>query len=289
MINKLILGTAQFGLNYGINNNNGQLEKDQVLELLNVAYQEGIRFLDTAEIYGNAHNIIGDFHKRNENLRFKIITKFPHNFNIDVINDKVFEYINVLNVTVIDVLMFHSFNSFKSNYQSVELLEELKRSGHINHIGVSVYTNNQLESLLDEDLISVVQLPFNLLDNINVRGDLLEKLKNKGKSVHVRSVFLQGLFFKNINDKTPIVKQLRTELKLLNHLTSKFKCSMEELALSYNLSQQNIDNVIIGVDSIFQLNNNIKASFYKLQEETIQHINKIHVKNLELLNPSLWN
>jgi aryl-alcohol dehydrogenase-like predicted oxidoreductase len=64
---------------------------------------------------------------------------------------------------------------------------------------------------------------------------------------------------------------------------------MEELALSYNLSQQNIDNVIIGVDSIFQLNNNIKASFYKLQEETIQHINKIHVKNLELLNPSLWN
>lgn len=288
MINKLILGTAQFGLNYGINNNNGQLEKDQVLELLNVAYQ-GIRFLDTAEIYGNAHNIIGDFHKRNENLRFKIITKFPHNFNIDVINDKVFEYINVLNITVIDVLMFHSFNSFKSNYQSVELLEELKRSGHINHIGVSVYTNNQLESLLNEDLISVVQLPFNLLDNINVRGDLLEKLKNKGKSVHVRSVFLQGLFFKNINDKTPIVKQLKTELKLLNHLTSKFKCSMEELALSYNLSQQNIDNVIIGVDSIFQLNNNIKASFYKLQEETIQHINKIHVKNLELLNPSLWN
>jgi aryl-alcohol dehydrogenase-like predicted oxidoreductase len=174
MINKLILGTAQFGLNYGINNNNGQLEKDQVLELLNVAYQEGIRFLDTAEIYGNAHNIIGDFHKRNENLRFKIITKFPHNFNIDVINDKVFEYINVLNITVIDVLMFHSFNSFKSNYQSVELLEELKRSGHINHIGVSVYTNNQLESLLNEDLISVVQLPFNLLDNINVRGDLLE-------------------------------------------------------------------------------------------------------------------
>jgi uncharacterized protein len=289
MNNKLILGTVQFGLNYGINNTIGQLEKNQVLELLKIAFNQGIRFLDTAELYGDAHEIIGDFHKKNKKLKFKVITKFPHNIKNDSIKSKVFDYIDILNVTTLEVLMFHSFDSFRSNYKSLEVLKELKRNGFIGHIGVSVYTNTQLESLLNEDLITVVQLPFNLLDNFNVRGELLDKLKKKGKIIHTRSVFLQGLFFKNINDKTAIVQKLKTELELLKQLTIELNCSMEELALSYSLSQQNIDNIIIGVDSIFQLKNNVRAASYKIEQETLKHVNNIQVENLELLNPSLWN
>ena len=57
-----------------------------------------------------------------------------------------------------------------------------------------------LESLINEDLITVVQLPFNLLDNFSVRGDLINKLKEKGKIIHTRSAFLQGLFFKKHSD-----------------------------------------------------------------------------------------
>ena len=64
---KLILGTVQFGLDYGINNNSGKLKKNEVLELLKISYNHGIRTLDTAELYGNAHEIIGDFHKKNKN------------------------------------------------------------------------------------------------------------------------------------------------------------------------------------------------------------------------------
>ena len=64
---------------------------------------------------------------------------------------------------------------------ALKTLNELKSDGLINNIGVSVYKNAQLESLLNEDLITVVQLPFNLLDNINVRGDLINQLKIKKK------------------------------------------------------------------------------------------------------------
>ena len=64
---------------------------------------------------------------------------------------------------------------------------------------------------------------------------------------------------------------------------------MEELALSYCINQKNIDNVIIGVDSISQLNANIKAAAYEVNEEALKCIDNIYVKNLELLNPSLWN
>jgi aryl-alcohol dehydrogenase-like predicted oxidoreductase len=288
MNSKLILGTVQFGLKYGINNTIGKPSNDEVLSLLKVAYNSGIRVLDTAEAYGNAHKLIGNYHKRQDNSKFKIITKFPHDIKHNLIKSKVIEYLNLMKVNNLDVMMFHSFDSFKSNYNALETLNELKSEKLINNIGVSVYTNTQLESLLDEDSITVVQLPFNLLDNFSVRGDLINKLKEKGKKIHTRSAFLQGLFFKKITDNLSIVQALKPHLKTLNKIVKKQGCSMEELALSYCIKEKNIDNVIIGVDSIAQLNANIKAAAYEVNEEALKCINNINVENLDLLNPSLW-
>ena len=288
MNSKLILGTVQFGLKYGINNTTGKPKEDEVLSLLKVAYNSGIRLLDTAEAYGNAHQLIGNYHKRQDDFKFKIITKFPHQIKHNLIKSKVLEYIEIMNVNTLDVMMFHSFDSFQSNYNSLDTLNELKSDGLIKNIGVSVYTNAQLKSLLNEDLITVVQLPFNLLDNFNVRGDLINQLKIKGKVIHTRSAFLQGLFFKKSSDVISVVQALKPHLKTLNKITKKQGCSMEELALSYCIKQNNIDNVIIGVDSISQLNANIKAAAYEVNEESFKCIDNIYVKNLDLLNPSLW-
>jgi aryl-alcohol dehydrogenase-like predicted oxidoreductase len=288
MNSKLILGTVQFGLKYGINNNIGKPSNDEVLSLLKVAYNSGIRFLDTAEAYGNAHQLIGNYHNIRDNSKFKIITKFPHDIKHNLIKSKVIEYLNLMKVNTLDVIMFHSFDSFKSNYNALKTLSELKSNVLINNIGVSVYTNTQLESLLNEDLITVVQLPFNLLDNFSVRGDLINRLKEKGKVIHTRSAFLQGLFFKKSTDDISIVQALKPHLETLNKIAKKQGCSMEALALSYCIKQNNIDNVIIGVDSISQLNANIKAASYEVNEEAFECINNIDVENLDLLNPSLW-
>ena len=288
MNSKLILGTVQFGLKYGINNTIGKPSNDEVLSLLKVAYNSGIRILDTAEAYGNAHQLIGNYHNIRDNSKFKIITKLPHDIKHNLIKSKVIEYLNLMKVNTLDVMMFHSFDSFKSNYNALKTLSELKSNVLINNIGVSVYTNTQLESLLNEDLITVVQLPFNLLDNFSVRGDLINRLKEKGKVIHTRSAFLQGLFFKKSTDDISIVQALKPHLETLNKIAKKQGCSMEALALSYCIKQNNIDNVIIGVDSISQLNANIKAAAYEVNEEALKCVDNIYVKNLDFLNPSLW-
>ena len=287
--NKLILGTAQMGLDYGINNHKGKISQKESLSILKVAYNSGIRILDTAEAYGDAHQLIGNYHKQQNNFKFKIITKFPHHIKHNLLKSKVIEYQDLMNVKTLDVIMFHSFDSFKSNYNALKTLNKLRSDGLINNIGVSVYKNTQLESLLNEDLITVVQLPFNLLDNINVRGDLINQLKIKKKVIHTRSAFLQGLFFKKSSDNISIVQALKPQLKTINKITEKESCSMEELALSYCIKQKNIDNIIIGVDSISQLNAKIKASTYEVSEEALKSINNIDVENLDLLNPSLWS
>lgn len=277
------------GLDYGVNNTYGKISNRQSFEILSLAFSNGINILDTAEVYGNSHHIIGNFHYKNPSSKFKIITKLPLDIKTHEIKSKVFEYLKVLRVEKIEILMFHSFDTFKNNVIAIDLLNSLKSDGYIKNIGVSVYTNDEIEFLLDKDSIDVVQLPFNLLDNFRVRGELIKKLKESKKIVHTRSAFLQGLFFKKIDDNNIVVKELNKELILLNNIISKLGCTMEELALSYCINQKLIDKVIVGVDSVSQLNANLKATQFKLPSKFKIDIDSINVKNLKLLNPSLWN
>ena len=76
--NKIILGTVQFGLDYGINNNNGKPSNETVFNILNTARQNGIEILDTAEAYGSAIPTIGEYHHESIS-KFKIVSKFSNN------------------------------------------------------------------------------------------------------------------------------------------------------------------------------------------------------------------
>jgi len=71
---RIILGTAQFGLNYGINNKGGKIPEAEIFRILEFAENHGIQELDTAESYGDAEEIIGRYHETRQH-EFKIITK----------------------------------------------------------------------------------------------------------------------------------------------------------------------------------------------------------------------
>lgn len=277
------------GLSYGINNSTGKISFNDSCKILLKAFESGISVLDTAEAYGNAHQVIGEFHKLNPMIKFDICTKIPYDIDVNLIEEKITTYIKDLNVECLEVLMFHSFDSYKDNYQIVDMLNNIKSQGLIKNIGVSIYTNNQIEELLLDDAISVVQMPFNLLDNESVRGVLMQKLKDTGKIVHTRSAFLQGLFFKENSETNAVFQKLSTELIEIKSIANGENISMSNLALGYCLRQKNIDQVLIGVDSISQLIDNIESAKYMLNQEVVNKINAVQVENLDLLNPSLWN
>ena len=285
--NKLILGTVQMGLPYGINNNSGKISLQNSIEILEYAFNNGIETLDSAESYGNAHEVIGIFHNENPDKIFKVITKLPHQINDDLVK-KVDLYLKELNVTQLDTLMFHSYASYKANIRNFDILKRLKSDKKIKNLGVSVYTNNEIEKVILNDNVDVIQLPFNIFDNVNLRSEVLQKAKFKGKIIHTRSALLQGLFFKDKNDSNKIVQNLKNELILLSHISKRDNASILELALSYCLKQKTIDNVLIGVDSLKQLVDNLDVVNYNLKQKTLDSINTITVKNLDFINPSLW-
>ena len=287
--NKIILGTVQMGLDYGINNKNGKIPFEESEKILNKSYLSGINTLDTAEVYGDAHSVIGRFHENNPSIKFNINTKIPNYFNLNQLELKIENYLDELRVDHLETIMFHSFDSYLKNKEILTKLITLKNNGIINNIGVSVYKNAEIENLLKDDSISVVQLPFNLLDNLNLKKSLFERLKEKNKLIHTRSAFLQGLFFKDLHDKNRIVQQLKAELGWLKNLLLEYNCSIEQLAISYCCMNKEIDNVILGIDSEDQLNMNLQAVKFNLTKEIVEKIHDISISNVNLLNPSLWN
>ena len=269
MIEKLILGTVQMGLPYGVNNSQGQISMDESFEILSEAYSAGIRMLDTAVVYGDAHRVIGKFHKSNPDKTFKVVTKIPVGRNTEDIEITVQQYLDRLQVQRLEALMFHSYASYKSQPELADELQVLKKNGMLKRVGVSVYTNREVELVTEDKRIDLIQLPFNLLDNHNLRGDVLKKVKEKGKIIHTRSAFVQGLFFISPFETHPITDPLKNELSRINEIANDNDIPIETLALQYCLQQPYIDNVIIGVDSLEQLKSNIDACIASLEAENV--------------------
>lgn len=287
-IDKLILGTVQFGLKYGINNNSQKPNQYEVNEILLHAHQSGIRSLDTAEAYGDAHEVIGRFHRDYPSNIFNIITKLPADIE-GVEQGKIEKYLCELNVGKLKGIMFHSYDTYKKNAPIISMLNSYKAEGKVDSVGVSIYTNKEMEDVISDDRIDLIQLPFNLFDNANLRGEIINKAKDKGKTIHTRSVFLQGLFFTSLLKDNPIIKALIEELKYIHKFSEQINISLQKLALNYCLQQKGIDQVLIGVDNLKQLKQNLIDANYGLSVEHMDSINKILIKNINLLNPSLWN
>lgn len=282
---KLILGTVQMGLPYGISNTEGKVSLEESHGILRTAYLNGIRTLDSAELYGNAHEVIGCFHRENPGMKFQVITKLPHEIN-DKIQFKLKTYLHDLAVDQLDALLFHSFATYHGHAAT---LQELQSNQLAKSIGVSIYTNEELEIVMNDSLVDIIQLPFNLLDNYALRGEWLEKAKDLGKTIHTRSAYLQGLFFQSIDSDKKIVQSLKAKLIRIKEIAAAAQLTVQELALAYCLQQENIDNVLIGVDSDAQLVANINSCELKLSESILDELNAIHVKDVNLLNPSLWS
>jgi len=283
---KLILGTVQFGLNYGIHNTSGKPSEEEVLIILEYAATHGIKILDTADAYGNATEILGSYLKSHPG-QYKVNTKFR--YNEVPLSDQLNTSLALLHVDRIDTFYYHRFDDFVNFPELLDELAGLKERKLIRKTGISIYENCEFEKALEHQGIDVIQLPFNLLDNLNQRGPLMRKARENGKELQVRSVFLQGLFFKPLHELPSKLQPLQNDLKTVHDIADHYRLPLENLALSYAMQQPEIDYVIIGVDNSKQLRKNIDSVNQLLPDTVIQKINQINVQDTELLYPKNWN
>lgn len=285
---KLILGTVQLGIPYGINNHTGQPDQQTAHQILQTAWDGGIRLLDTAESYGNAQEVIGDYHFSQRN-RFEVITKLQSGKEPDSVIPSLMIDMELLKVDSLFGFMFHHLDLFKQNTETLKDLVHLKNEGKIQRIGVSVYSNDEIEFLLNYPEINLIQMPFNMLDNWYQRGEYIRQAKDNGIEIHVRSVFLQGLFFMPVTELPAKLNPLKSYLKKLHELCTQQQMSMEMAAMAYVLSRPEIDRVLLGVETPDQLSGNLKQiNQLELSDEFLESVDAIQVAETELLSPVNW-
>lgn len=271
------------GLVYGINNETGIPSSEEANSILDLAAKSGIGFLDTAEAYGKSLDTIGEYQK-NHDIKFEVLTKVS---NYESLLEKITEMLKRSHTPSFESISFHSLNDYLNEETRNKLLK-LKHGHYTRSIGLSLYTNEEIEFVIKNKDVDFIQVPFNIFDNSNLRGDLLKRAKDKNILVHVRSVFLQGIFFKNLKTLNPFFKDLIPHIYQLHQLAREANVSPQSICLNYVMNFPYIDRVIFGVEKKVQLENNIKHMGDELDHELFKQINKINIKNVQLLNPKNW-
>ena len=288
---KLALGTAQFGMQYGITNRTGQLTQEQTAVVLALAYAQGISVLDTAMAYGDAEARLGSTGVQH----FQVVTKLPP---ISLVlpaemtdagawaKGQFAASLKRLGLSRVYGLLLHRPADLLGQHGEVLLraMQDLQDQGLVEKLGISVYSPNELEPLLKLAQWDLVQAPLNLIDRRLQTTGWLHRLKDSGIEVHTRSAFLQGLL---LNHASSLPSQFSEWLDLWrawDQWQLATGCSALAASLAYPMSLPEVDRVVVGVEGSGQLLGILAA----LRAPVPRGWPRIDSDDGNLINPSTW-
>ena len=283
MKNKLILGTAQFGMDYGINNRIGEIKKGEIIKILDFSKKNNINLFDTANSYGDSENKLGNYIKKKNN-NFKIITKYSSNSTGFI---KQFIKTRKLTGLIPDVVLAHSYKDYLSkDFQ--ESLDFLIKKFRLKKYGVSLYDPKEYFKILKVRIPKVIQVPINIFDKRFLKKRIISSIKRNKIELHARSVFLQGLLFAENNKIYKSFRNIKKNFEIANKLSDNENLTLAELSLLWVYKNKHIKKIVIGVDSLNQLKENFKLLNTKLSKKTILKIDKINLHKNNIIKPNLW-
>lgn len=288
-VSKLALGSANFGLDYGVANNSGRIAESELANILLFAQDSRIEVVDTAQAYGNSEARIGSLC---DDRQFKFVTKIGAEVANGSRNQNVTSSVNQscrrLNQSRLYAVMLHRPEVLLGNQGSevVRELELLKEQGIVSKVGVSIYSPKILTAISRVFEVDIVQVPFNLFDQKIVSSGWSEKLKSNGVEIHTRSVFLQGLLLMQRSGLPDyFMKHWPAHFEAWYTFLNSNRADAVEVALKFALHQDWIDRIVVGVDSVSQLEALVEI------EKSLEPIDfpTLGCNDPNLINPSNWD
>ncbi len=254
MLEKLGLGTVQFGQAYGVSNRRGQVQQAEADAILKRAAAAGMRLLDTAANYGEAESVM----TRLDISPFRIVTKtIGLKHGLEAVVARAHQSATALKA---DTLLVHAASDLQGPDGEAlwTALKRLRDDGVFRKIGVSVYAADDPAHLAARFRPDVMQLPFSLLDQRLLTDGTLGRMNNLGVEIHARSLFLQGLLFletlpEKLRHATPHLVRVRTMLKDAG-------TTPLAAALGLVLSHPEIAFGLVGVTALAELDEIIAAA-----------------------------
>jgi len=300
----ITLGTVQFGLPYGIMNEQGQVSPDDARDIIYAAVSGGVSYIDSAAAYGSSEAIVGSSIEKINAAGVNVISKLEPFSNAilasldektlrDQVRFSVLRSLDRMRVESIQCLMLHRAHHLYNEILVSELMR-LKQAGMFKELGVSVQSVDELILAIEDLSITVIQMPTNILDYRweTVSHLISDRKKIKPLTVHGRSALFQGLLTAFDADKWHRLG-FENSSKIVNwmlKIEKQTKIPFVELCLRYVASKPWIDSIVIGVQTEGQLKQNmLQLSKPALQESTMDQIDSTRPYIGEHnLNPSNW-
>ncbi|MBP9853722.1 MAG: aldo/keto reductase [Candidatus Omnitrophica bacterium] len=295
-ISRIGLGTAHFGLDYGFNKAKTQPEVDALLES---ALENGINFLDTARGYGSSEEKIGQFLKRKDQRDFVIATKLSKINEDDlkvksVLQKKILSSIDqsrqALGCDHLDILYIHQSDKFLINNPLFwECLVDYQQNKMFHSLGISVYDLEFVELYFEriKKHMQFIQLPWSIFDQRF--KPLFKKLKKENINIIIRSIYLKGVIPLPVEKLPKELDGLKERKLTLKELTHKYQTNESTLALAFAMYQPEITSAVLGMDTVKEIEENVRASKeFKLKEEDFEELSALAVSEKSLIDPRGW-
>jgi len=247
---KMVLGTAQFGMDYGIANVGGKPSKKEIFDILDLAWVKGIRRFDTAPVYGSEASL-GEFIMANGiQDEVLVLTKIP---SLGSFNDYKQSIMTSIESSLknlgcpIDVLFFHDPKDSELLMNNPSFFKSLLDEYPVSTLGVSVYEQREVERLKNCELDLAFQFPFNVLDRRFGQVSIF-----KGKR-YARSVFLQGLLASAEGLRTDAPAELLEINNQYHELLKDYNINPVNFAVSFVMCSSSVDYFLVGVEIEKQL------------------------------------
>ena len=289
MISKVSLGTVQFGMDYGIANSSGQITLKECSSILSEASRIGIKNIDTATVYGKSEHILGEIGVN----KFNVTTKIPYvppetKDLIEHVEKLILESLSKIGLKSFYCVLIHDSKQL-SNKDSQEkifnALKKVKARGLVKKIGVSIYDPIELNNINYLSKYDIVQAPFNILDRRIIKDGWLDKLKKNKISLQVRSIFLQGLLLMPSELRPKKFSKWNGLWEAWDSWLIDSKLTPLEACLNFPLTIDNIDSIVVGVDSKEHLQQIGKY----LNNKNITYPSFLQSNDLDLIDPNHWN
>ena len=282
MKNKIILGTANFAKNYGIQKKN--LNRLEIKKIINFSIKNKINYFDTAINYKNVSELLGGILHKN----IKVVTKIdikkniknPYEFIISEINKSL----KKLKIKKFYAVLLHNSDclKIKNKKKILEALNYLKTVKKIRKFGMSIYTTKELDKYYKFFGPEIIQIPVNIFDQRLLESKWIHNLKKDNVEIHARSIFLQGVLFKsNLPFKTN--SNINKQWYYWKSWLMKNKVSPFDACMQFINNQKKIDRFVFGVDNLQQIKQILN---FKLKKKI--NFSTLSTDNEKILHPQNW-
>lgn len=289
-MNKLALGTVQFGMKYGVANAGDRVSAQELHAIILAAREYGIDTLDTAIAYGDAEANLGATGTRD----FRVVTKLPPlSEEVTDVRSWIVESIRAslsrLNRSSVDAVLLHRSHEIigqqSASYRAG--LADLKTLGLCAAVGVSIYAPAELEAIWSDGSgwkPELIQAPYNVLDRRLATSGWLDRLADTGVRIHTRSALLQGLLLLAPDKRPAYFTQFSALLDQWRDWCIAQETTPLTAALGFVCNDARVEKVVVGADSAIQLHGLVAA----LSHRNADVPPGLSSESIALIDPSQW-